>query len=178
MDGLGPLDIGEVKAPEKVGRTRDGRICVCGHGARNHGATAREYFNAEITDVPAGSVACSVGRHQCKCEQFIAVLETSDNRRFMSRTIGPGADHALARGVNNALNAGAAVRWREGIVCGKCGQSGKLLPVAIRVGPNGAVIARETTEHNYLLCADCREQLIVEPDRNSLANVSAPALWS
>lgn len=174
LDGLGPLDLGEVVAPKRVGRERDGRICICGHGAKNHGATAREYFDKPLESVPRGSVACSAGRHQCACVQFTPVLETSDTRRFMSKTIGPGADHALARGVNNALAAGVSIRWKDGLVCGKCGAAGRLLPVAIRIGANGPVIARETTEHNYLLCSECRNGLALEVDRETLKPVSAP----
>lgn len=175
MTGLGPLDIQEVSAPVKVGRVRDGRICVCGHSANNHGAIEREYFNLPLEEVPQGSVACSAGRHQCRCAQFYAVLETTDTRRFMSKTIGPGLDHALARGVNTALTGGAGITWRENLACGKCETAGvPLLPVGIRVGPNGPVIARESAEYNYLLCSECREGLQVQTDPSTLKNVSVP----
>lgn len=174
LTGLGPMDI-ELSVPEKAKPERDGRICVCGHGAKNHGAVEREYFNMPLEDVPQGSVACSVGRHQCACTKFFPVLVSGDNRRFMSKTVGPGADHALARGVGNALNAGVSVIWREGLACGKCQAEGvSLQPVAVMIRHGQPTIARRSAEYNYLLCANCVAELPIELDPSTLANVSVP----
>lgn len=174
---LGPLDIdpASVVPPVKVGRQRDGRICVCGHGAKCHGAIERQYFDTPLEDVPAGSMSCTAGRHRCECSQFFAVLETTDTRRFMSKTVGPGMEHALGRGLSNALTAGVPVVWREGLTCGKCQvETHGLLPVAIQVGPSGPRIARETAAYNYMLCASCRAELEIAPEPQGLIAVSAP----
>lgn len=175
LTGLGPLDIQEVVAPVKAKPKRDGRICVCGHGAKNHAATVSAHFDTPLEEIPQGMIGCSAGRHQCACEQFYAVLETSDTRRFMSKTVGPGMDHALARGVNTALSAGVEIHWREGLACGKCGAANvPLLPVGIRIGPNGPEMARESAKYNYLLCSSCREELPTQVDPDKLKTVSAP----
>lgn len=175
LTGMGPLELDLSKPVVKVGRERDGRICVCGHGARNHGIVEPEHRGKALEEAPQGSVACSVGRHHCACERFFPVLVSQDNRRFMSKTVGPGTEHALARGVANALNAGVAIRWAESLACGKCEAVGvRLQPVAVRVGLNGPVIARRTSEYNYLLCDACFSELPIEVDPETLSNVSAP----
>lgn len=175
MNGLGPLDLDTLPAPKKAGKIRDGRVCVCGHGAGAHGPTSREHFDVPLDELPKGMVGCSAGRHRCACEEFYPVLETSDVRRFMSKTIGPGADHALARGVATALAAGVSVRWNENIPCGRCHAEGeRLLPVAVRVDERGARVALSTTPHNYLLCGTCRDSLTVEPDAATLAPTDGP----
>lgn len=176
LTGLGPLEGMDLSAPPaKAGRERDGRICVCGHGAKNHGPTESKWFGTPLQDVPQGGIACSVGRHACACTKFDPVLVSEDNRRFMSKTVGPGEDHALARGVVNAMNAGVGIRWKENLVCGKCGAAGvRLQPVAILIRDGAPVVARRSAEYNYLLCDACVEELPVEADPNTLSNVSAP----
>lgn|SRR6478735_547276 len=172
--GAGPLGWMDLDKPmKKVGRVRDGRVCVCGHGAGAHAPLDVADFKVDISEAE-GPVSCTPGRYNCKCTKFSAVLVTTDIRRFMGKTLGPDGEHALARGVQNALTNGVGIQWLPAASsCGRCGKpSEKVTPVAVRIRENGAVAARESTPHNFLLCEECRASLQTEAGVQELSDVS------
>jgi len=73
----------------------------------------------------------------------------------MRKTEGPGAFHALSRGVLSATAKGQEMSWIDGtLVCHKCGSLDALLTV---VPVTQAGIVQDTdTGYNALLCDECR----------------------
>lgn len=121
---------------------RDRRVCICGHSMKRHEDAAG-----------MGRMQCSVGKQSCPCKNPRAVLEASDTRNFMRKTIGTGSLHALALGIAGAVNAGHSVDWIVELKCDKCGAEGSLAPVAVTA--NG-VVKDEATGYDALLCRTCR----------------------
>lgn len=123
-------------------KPRDRRICLCGHGVVRH---SDEY----------GAVQCRSNKWNCKCKEIQPVLEVEDTRLFMRKTEGPGAFHALSRGVLSATAKGQEMSWIDGtLVCHKCGSLDALLTV---VPVTQAGIVQDTdTGYNALLCDECR----------------------
>ena len=173
--GAGPMSWLDLSNPPKPAtRVRDGRICACGHAAGAHAPLDTADFRKDIAEAEGG-IVCKPGKQNCRCGKFEAMLVTSDTRRFMGKTTGPDGEHALARGVVSALNAGKTVNWLQAAtLCGKCSAvTEKLTPVAVRFRQDApAVAARESTTHNYLLCEKCRAELETEPELTALADVS------
>lgn len=132
-----------LKAIEKSNEHgRDRRICICGHSMKRHeDASGR------------GVLQCSTGKQNCPCKKPRAVLETSDTRNFMRKTIGSGSMHALGLGIAGAVNAGHGVTWLIELKCDKCGAEGTLSPTAVT--QNG-VVKDEATGFDALLCRECR----------------------
>jgi hypothetical protein len=65
---------------------RDKRICACGHPLNSH------------TVGSSGVVLCTPSRMICPCKNARPVLIAGDARKFLRKTMGPGPEHALARG--------------------------------------------------------------------------------
>lgn len=124
---------------------RDRRVCLCGHSMKRH-------------DDPAGRgiIQCSVGKQNCPCKIPRAVLETSDTRNFMRKTLGAGSMHALSLGIAGAINAGHGVQWIIDLKCDRCGAEGTLSPTPVT--KNG-VAQNEATGYDALLCRDCRKEV-------------------
>lgn len=121
---------------------RDRRVCICGHSMKRHeDASGR------------GIIQCSVGKQNCPCKNARAVLETTDTRNFMRKTIGSGSMHALSLGIAGAISAGHDVHWIVDLKCDKCGAEGTLSPTA--VSQNG-IPQDDATGYDALLCRECR----------------------
>lgn len=132
----------ETANEERVnGRKRDGRVCSCGHGAGRH------------EDFGDGVINCRAVKYECPCVKFQPVLRTSFLKTFIRTTDGPGAQHALAKGIAGAIKQGATIEWIEEPQCQKCGAMGKTLPVALY--PGSLRIANMGTRVNQLLCRTC-----------------------
>lgn len=126
---------------EQISGRKDGRICICGHSKTRH-----TMFNT-------GVVNCTVGKQSCPCVKVRLVVDCSDNRKFMRKTEGAGALHALSQGILGALKDGLEVKWLVEQKCDKCGSDGKVSPVPVT--PNGVIVGYPTG-YDLLLCRDCR----------------------
>jgi hypothetical protein len=119
---------------------RDGRVCICGHGAGRH-------------TVANGVVYCKPARMDCPCKKLRPVVEAEDTRAFLRKTGGAGPMHALVRGMSAVISAGKRVEWIVDLKCDKCGAEGHVVPVPVT--RNGIVMA-EPTGYDALLCVSCR----------------------
>ena len=140
------FDVEEVRtAEEKIkGMSRpdrDKRICTCGHPMNSH------------TISSSGIVLCTPSRMMCPCKNARPVLIAGDARKFLRKTMGPGPEHALARGVLASFESGKDVEWIVGMICDKCGAEGNISPVpTTREG----IVQFEATGYDALLCKNCR----------------------
>lgn len=142
------FDYDEAAAAEEElvtsGRKRSGdrRICVCGHPVGRH------------TQV-SGIVFCKPTRMDCPCKSLRPVLKAEDTRNFLRKTEGPGALHALGRGLKAAHDAGKNVEWVVEAKCDRCHVEGPISPVAVT---QRGVIVDVATGYDALLCRKCREE--------------------
>lgn len=121
---------------------RDRRVCLCGHGVARH---SDEY----------GAVQCRSNKWNCKCKKIQPVLEVQDTRLFMRKTEGPGAFHALNRGIVSAAAKEHEMSWIEGaLVCHKCGDTEAKVTV-VPVSQAG-IVQDYDTGYNAFLCDNCR----------------------
>lgn len=122
-------------------RERDGRVCACGHPVTRHSGIAGEYV-------------CQPTKMECPCRKPKPVLESSNTRFFVRKTVGAGAMHALGRGLAAAIEAGAECEWIVDLICEKCNEeSDQLTPVAV---DQFGVFVNEPARFNALICRKCR----------------------
>ena len=121
-------------------RVRDGRICLCGHGAARH-------------SVVGGAVWCKPARMDCPCKNLRPVILVDDARPFLRKTVGSGPMHALVRGMSALVESGKRVEWIVDLKCDKCGVEGAVVPVPVT---RNGVVSSEATGYDALLCAKCR----------------------
>ena len=125
-------------------RSRDNRICVCGHRMSAHTSVA-------------GTGFCRPTKMECPCKSPRPVLEVQDTRLFNYKTEGSGALHALARGILASVRGGRWVKWSIELVCDRCKKPAeRLLPCA--VSQRGRAMD-EATGHDALLCEECRREI-------------------
>lgn len=143
--GLDPEDtIHTDQIMRKRTRKRDGRICICGHGAGRHQETA-------------GRQTCNPSAMKCPCRSFRPVLEVEDSRVFLRETLGPGKLHALSRGIAASMELNKKVEWIVELACDRCKDSEKIV-TPIPLTENGYV-ANYPTAVTALLCHECRMAL-------------------
>lgn len=134
-----------VRKKEEGESHKDGRVCICGHPAGRH-----EFIPA------LGRHSCSANKNNCPCTKLRTVIEVDNARIFLRKTTGAGPLHALGHGILKAVEAGQNVRWLVDQICDRCGQEGKLSPVAVN---NRGVVMNEATGLDALVCADCRTEI-------------------
>ena len=146
--------IAVLEAAKTMARS-DRRVCKCGHAARFH---ISESTSQDMRDLAAlGHNRCAPGRQVCPCAKFEAVMVVGDVRRFMARTDGPGAKHALAKGAMTTWKIGGKADWIEGVACDLCGaEAVHLTPIAYTERYEEATYP---TAHNKLVCTPCRMKL-------------------
>lgn len=146
MMGLSVEDVDRADAEliEKRKRAVDRQVCVCGHGSARH-------------TVVHGIVMCKPARMECPCKKLRPVLAVQDTRKFIRKTDGGGAEHALVRGMRESIAAGKSVEWIVDLVCDRCKTaSANIVPVPVT--QNG--IARPyATGYDALLCPECRVEV-------------------
>lgn len=165
---LDEIDVSENDVAEsvdkKVKMPRNGGICVCGHSYNSHTENVppghnRIHDNARATRKPI----CKPSKHTCPCREYQEVLTTSDSRDFRRTTIGPGAEHALIRGIGLAIKNGTEVKWADGLQCVKChtpkSKETPLAPVAYDLK---WYEAKKPTDMNVLICKNCRDTIEFE----------------
>lgn len=123
---------------------RDKRICACGHPMNSH------------TISSSGIVLCTPSRMMCPCKVARPVLIAGDARKFLRKTMGPGPEHALSRGILASFEDGKDVAWIIDRICDRCGRDGNISPVPIT---REGIIKYEATGYDALLCRACRESL-------------------
>lgn len=130
----------------KTSRSKDDRVCVCGHKMSNHTVSS------------GGLVSCTPSRLQCPCKRNHAVIRSDNLRPFMRKTTGPGMLHALVLGITKAIEIGATVEWIETPTrCEKCDQLASVKPVCVT--KQGYKVENESVGWDYLLCDDCYKGL-------------------
>lgn len=131
----------ELTEKNKKSRSRDSRICVCGHGMGKH-------------NFYAGLVECKPTAMRCPCKKPKPILDTTDTRFFLRKTEGGGILHALSRGIASALAGGHEVNWIEQPSCDKCKTTeGPIQPVPVT---QSGVIVDYATGFDAMLCYSCR----------------------
>ena len=143
--GLDPKEAMDIdKTLRKRTAKRDGRVCICGHGAGRHHETA-------------GRQTCNPSAMKCPCRTFRPVLEVEDSRVFLRETLGPGKLHALSRGIAASFELGKKVTWTIDLVCDRCKDEGKIvLPVPLS---ESGYVANHPTAVTAMLCHECRMTL-------------------
>lgn len=119
---------------------RDGAICLCGHARSKH------------IEGPLG-YTCAPAKQFCPCKNLRVVVQTSDTRYFLCKTIGGGKRHALSLGIQKAIASGAEVEWVGGGECDRCHEEKPTSPVPVS---QRGVTMNEATGYDALLCSDCR----------------------
>lgn len=120
--------------------SRDGRVCLCGHGVGRHTVTG-------------GAVWCKPARMDCPCKKVRPVLEVDDARPFLRKTGGGGPMHALVRGVSALVASGKKAEWIVDLVCDKCSGDQEVVPVPVT---RNGIPVDEATGYDALLCSGCR----------------------
>lgn len=86
--GITEEDIKESDRRQKIRGRTDQRVCMCGHGMSKH---------KFVTDVALWS--CRPNAYSCPCKVPVAVMEVSNIKPFLRKTIGGGLLHALFAGL-------------------------------------------------------------------------------
>ena len=131
----------EVSRREKY---RDITICLCGHGSSRH-------------IVVGGTVFCKPSRMECPCKKLRPVLEGSDTRKFLRKTTGGGALHALTLGILAHIQEGKSVKWIVDLKCDRCGKNDNNV-VPVPVTQHGHAVGY-ATGYDALLCRECRAEV-------------------
>jgi hypothetical protein len=138
------VDASDAELIEKRKYKVDREICLCGHSMGRH-------------TVISGIVLCKPARMECPCKKARPVLVTQDVRKFIRKTEGAGAAHALTRAIRDTAANGKSVEWIVDLVCDRCGAADNNV-VPVPVTQNG--IARShATGYDALLCPDCRVEV-------------------
>lgn len=164
-DPLAILDLArdEMRAARESRKvsTRNGGVCVCGHGAGSHSAHSKSGHPLHEVARAKGESVCIPSRVECGCVDYKEVLKASDLRMFRYSTQGPGAQHALAQGISATIAAGKTFTWSEDLECVACrrpaSEEVKLAPVAFNKA--NMSVAYHTTDTNVMICADCKEKI-------------------
>lgn len=158
MLGLSVEEVEEAVAEAKARRENPERhICICGH------PKARHYIDKDNPEI----VVCKPARWGCECGKYHAVLQVQDTRDFLYGTDGPAKQHALSKGIVNALLKQHGVEWLEGTyACSFC-ETTKDLTIYPFAGSEkqGWRIARDKEEdtnmgkRNAFVCDTCAEKM-------------------
>jgi len=147
LEAMG-ISVNEVRKADGLVREkrhdRDQRICLCGHSVSRH-------------TVVNGVVYCKPGRMECPCKRCRAVLQVADTRKFMRKTSGAGALHALTLGVLAHVDLGKPVKWIIDLQCDRCKKNDQnVVPVPVTQHGKAVLYA---TGYDALLCRECRSSV-------------------
>lgn len=147
LEAMG-LSVDEVRNADSRVRERrherDPRVCLCGHAVSRH----------TITN---GVVYCKPGRMECPCKKCRPVLEASDTRKFLRKTSGAGALHALSLGMLALVEEKKSAKWIIDLQCDRCKKDDKsVVPVPVTQHGKATTYA---TGYDALLCKECRMEI-------------------
>lgn len=135
-------DVDAALDKEKKSLVKSKSICICGHADGFHGFSENQ-----------GADYCSANKSNCACKKKQLVITAQDTRSFLRKTTGPGADHALARGIRDAEAAGQVLEWIGEPTCEPCGSTVDLSPCPVS---ERGIILYEDKGFNAFLCVNCR----------------------
>lgn len=140
--GIDPQEAIKVDKQLTDSRSRDKRICLCGHSVARH-------------DMTLERPSCVIGKQFCPCRKIQPVLVVADTRPFIRKTDGASVLHALVRGMAAAAERGQSVqKIAEAWHCHKCEATDvRLSPVPVS---SYGVPMQVATGYDSLLCDDCR----------------------
>lgn len=125
-------------------KDRDPRICLCGHPIARH-------------TVVNGAVYCKPTRMECPCKNVRPVLEADDVRKFLRKTSGSGALHALTLGILAHAQEGKSVKWTVDLVCDRCKTADEnVVPAAVTQQGRATNVP---IGYDALLCPMCRTEV-------------------
>ncbi|WJZ48440.1 hypothetical protein [Actinomycetia phage DSL-LC01] len=128
----------------KQSRSDNKQICSCGHPIARHTETH-------------GLVYCKPSRMECSCKRIRPVVVTSNLRRFLRKTEGRGAMHALSRGILECVKRDEEVEWIVDLVCDRCKKAAeRLLPTPVT---QAGIAVNYQTGYDALLCPSCAEEV-------------------
>ena len=143
--GFSVEEAAEADEKQKDRKTRDPRVCLCGHAINRH-------------TTPAGVVVCRPSQMSCPCKNIRPVIEVEDTRLFLRKTNGPGLSHALTRGIGALGLAGKEVKWIVPLECDRCEEpEGRI--TAVPINNASKTIADRATGYDALLCEGCVKKL-------------------
>jgi hypothetical protein len=148
--GYSPEQVAGHLAQEKA-RPSSRAVCLCGH------PKARHYIDPEFS-------TCKPTKLSCSCAHFIPIAKVENTRIYLWKTTGPGMDHALVKGLFEALKRGQYVEWiDQNYVCVTCKTSGhetELTITPFEGDPESGLrpsIQLEFARWNFFLCEKCKE---------------------
>lgn len=153
LDALQAMGISleEIEKADQVSREtprrekeRDTTICLCGHGSARH-------------ILVNGTVFCKPSRMECPCKKLRPVLKADDTRKFLRKTTGGGALHALSLGILAHVKENKSVSWIVDLKCDRCKKDDKNV-VPVPVTQQGRAVGY-ATGYDALLCRECRAEV-------------------
>lgn len=126
-------------------------VCSCGHGKNRH------YIDGDVS-------TCKPSALDCQCGKYFPVLKAQDTRLFQYKSTGPGAEHALSKGIRQSALKEKAIEWFEDVFkCAYCGTTENITIYPISGSEaNGWRISRYEVDfdlgrRNGFLCLSCAE---------------------
>ena len=139
--GISLEEIQQVSAALKTTRTKDNRVCVCGHTMTKHNRAQN------------GIVTCRPSAMSCNCKRMHPVLTSTDLRPFMRKTSGHRKEHALMLGIAKCIEEGATVKWIDDpLLCERCQKETIVFPVCLTGQGYKTPVSMG---YDHLLCDDC-----------------------
>lgn len=139
--GISLEDIQKVSEILKTTRTKDNRVCVCGHTMSKHNRAEN------------GVITCRPSALSCLCKRMHPVLKSDNIRPFMRKTSGHRMEHALMLGIAKCIEIGATFEWLEDpLTCERCKKETVVFPVCLT---SQGFKAPDSMGYDHLLCDDC-----------------------
>lgn len=121
---LATMGISPEKVEEALNKTRDKRICICGHPMSQHNDDDANRF-------------CNMSRVRCHCSiaNRREALVVEDASLFRYASDGPGVDHALVKGLAACIDRGKKVEmlWEGSCVNPECSETVNLMPIVFQL---------------------------------------------
>lgn len=138
---------------------RDPRICICGHGMKNHPFSGEEVKERLAAEGRPHEEVCTVARLGCPCGAARPVLLTRDIRKFLHKSVGRGQfDHALMMGALQCHTEHIETAWLVPRVCDLCQSSTAVR--AVGLDARGSV-SPVSVPDNVLLCLACYTERMI-----------------
>lgn len=132
-------------------KRRSREVCICGHSEGAHKVMG------------SGTKLCQPNARQCHCQEFNAVLVTTNLKAFNRFSTGNWEDHALSKGISSLMDIGGSFTWVPGALhCLKCGSSDdKIIPATIDTNGNSAKAGREKFSglKDIFMCVTCESRM-------------------
>ena len=141
MTGISLEEIQQISNALKTTRSKDNRVCVCGHTMTAHNKAVN------------GIVSCRPSAMSCMCKRMHPVLVTDNLRPFKRKTSGHRSEHALMLGIAKCLQDGGTFEWIEKpLTCERCQKEKIVFPVCLTGQGFKTPIS---SGYDYMLCDDC-----------------------